>query len=352
MDAPANMRELSLYFENPWIQSLGIFILSLVLTVIIRWSLRFIVLAVVQKTKTEVDDIVIRAVRKLVTYSVPVIGLMVALMPLALTTSIPQRTLFSLLGVVVIRAAIGLVEDLSQWMGKTWVKRTDSTLDDGLLPLLRKVVKTSIVILGVLVILRQWEVQIGPILGALGIGGLAIGLALNSSLANIFGGIQLLLDGSLNAGDKVMLESGEVGEVLDVGLRSTKLRTYDNEVIFLPNSQLANSRIKNFTRPDVSIRVTVNFGVAYGSDVARVKQVVLAAIRELDDILQEPAPQVLFLNMSDFSLDMCAQVWVDYYGKQGARKLEMTELIYETLNESGIEIPFPTRTLYMKQLED
>ena len=105
-----------------------------------------------------------------------------------------------------------------------------------------------------------------------------------------------------------MLESGEVGEVLDVGLRSTKLRTYDNEVIFLPNSQLANSRIKNFTRPDVSIRVTVNFGVAYGSDVARVKQVVLDAIRELDDILQEPAPQVLFLNMGDFSLDMCARV--------------------------------------------
>ena len=349
MDAFANMRELSFYFENPWIQSLGIFILSLVLTVIIRWSLRFISLALVQKTKTQVDDIVIRAVKKLVTYSVPVIGLMVALMPLSLPTSIPQRTLFSLLAVVVIRGAISLVEDLSQWTEKTWVKRTDSTLDDGLLPLVRKVVKTSIVILGVLLILQEWEVQIGPILGALGIGGLAMGLALNSSLANIFGGIQLLLDGSLNAGDKVMLESGEVGEVLDVGLRSTKLRTYDNEVIFLPNSQLANSRIKNFTRPDVSIRVTVNFGVAYGSDVARVKQVVLDAIRELDDILQEPAPQVLFLNMGDFSLDMCARVWVDDYGKQFARKLEMTELIYRTLNERGIEIPFPTRTLYMKQ---
>ena len=141
MDALANMRELSPYFENPWIQSLGIFILSLVLTVIIRWSLRFILLAVVQKTKTEVDDIVIRAVKKLVTYSVPVIGLMVALTPLALTTSIPQRTLFSLLAVLVIRAAISLVEDLSRWMEKTWVKRTDSTLDDGLLPLVRKAVK-------------------------------------------------------------------------------------------------------------------------------------------------------------------------------------------------------------------
>ncbi len=246
------------------------------------------------------------------------------------------------------RGAISLVEDLSKWVQKTWVTRTDSTLDDGLLPLLRKVVKTIIVILGVLAILGKWEVQIGPILGALGIGGLAIGLALNSSLANIFGGIQLILDRSLNVGDKVMLESGEVGVVLDVGLRSTKMKTYDNEVIFLPNSQLANARVKNFTQPDATIRVTVNFAVAYGTDVARVKSVVLDAIGELDDILQEPAPQVLFLNMGDFSLDMCARVWVDDYGKQFARKLEMTELVYNTLNNSGIEIPFPTRTVHMK----
>ncbi len=349
MDALAKMRELSPYFENPWIQSLGIFILALALTVIMRLSLRFVLLALVQKTKTEVDDIVIRALKSAVTYSVPVIGLMLALTPLALPTSIPQRMLFSLLAVLLMRGAISLVEDLSEWAQKTWVKRTDSSLDDSLLRLLRKAVKTSIVILGVLVILSKWQVQIAPILGALGIGGLAIGLALNSTLANVFGGIQMIFDRSLIVGDKVMLDSGEVGVVLDIGLRSTKMRTYDNEVIFLPNSQLANTRVKNFTKPDPTIRVTVTFGVAYGSDVARVKQVVSDAISKLDDILEEPAPQVLFLNMSDFALDMSARVWVDDYGKQFAKQLEMTELIYNTLNESGIKIPFPTRTVYMKQ---
>jgi small-conductance mechanosensitive channel len=93
----------------------------------------------------------------------------------------------------------------------------------------------------------------------------------------------------------------------------------------------------------------VNFGVVYGSDVAEVKRVVLDAISRLDDVLQDPGPEVLFLNMGDFSLDMCARVWVDDYGKQFAKTLEMTELVYNTLNESGIEIPFPTRTVYMKQ---
>jgi MscS family membrane protein len=340
---------LSPYFENPWIQSLGIFILSLVLTVVMRWSLRFILHAFAQKTKTEVDDILIRSAKYVVTCSVPVIGLMVALAPLALQTSVPRRMLFSLLAVLLMRGALNLVDDLSRCLGNTWVKRTTSTLDEGLLPLLRKAVKTALIILGVIIILGKWGVQIGPLLGALGIGGLAIALALNSSLSNIFSGIQLILDRSLNVGDKVQLESGDVGVVLDIGLRSTRIRTYDNEVISLPNSQLANARVKNYTKPDVTIRVTVNFSVAYGSDVAEVKRVVLDTISRLDDILQEPGPQVLFLNMNDFSLDMSARVWVDDYGKQFASKLEMTELIYNTLNESGIEIPFPTRTVYMKQ---
>ena len=347
MDALADL--LSPYLENPWIQSLGIFILSLLLTVVARWSLRFVLLRLAQRTRTEVDDILIRAVRHVATYSIPVIGLMLALTPLALQTPIPERILFSLLAVLLMRGAIRLIDDMSRWLEETWQERTASSLDRGLLPLLRKAVKASVVILGVLIILGKWEVQIGPLLGALGIGGLAVALALNSSLSNIFSGIQLILDRSVNVGDKVQLDSGEVGVVLDIGLRTTLMRTYDNEVISLPNSQLANARIKNYTRPDATIRVGVNFAVAYGSDVNEVKGVVSDAISQLDDIMPEPEPQVLFLNMGDFSLDMCARVWVDDYGKQFAKKLEMTELIYNTLKKSGIEIPFPTRTVYMKQ---
>ena len=349
MDSFANIEELSAYFGSPWFRSLGIVILSLVLTLALRWTLRFILLPLVRKTETEVDDITIGAVKRIVTYLIPLIGLMVALVPLSLQTQIPQRALFSLLAVLLMRSALGFVDELSEWLKTTWVNRTQSTLDDALLPLMGKAIKVVVVLLGVLLILQRWEIEIAPMLGALGIGGLAIGLALNSSLSNIFGGIQLILDRSINVGDKIMLESGEVGVVQDIGLRSTKLRTYDNELLSLPNSQLSNARVKNFTKPDVTIRVTVNFGVAYGSDVARVKELVLDAISSLDDISREPGPQVLFLNMSDFSLDMSARVWVDDYDKQFAKKLEMTELVYNTLNKNDIEIPFPTRTVYMKQ---
>jgi MscS family membrane protein len=328
---------------------MAIFAISLILTVILRWILRLLLSSWIQRTQTELDDILIKALRKLVTYSIPLIGLMVALTPLALPTPVPQRLLFSLLSVLLLISAIRLVHDVSGWLEKTWVDRTESTLDDGLLPLVRKATKTVVFILGALLILRQWDVQVGPLLGALGIGGLAIGLALNSSLSNIFGGIQLILDRSLNVGDKITIESGETGVVLDVGLRSTKMRTYENEVIYVPNSALANARVKNFTKPDATIRVTVDFGVAYGSNVARVKQIVLDAISRLEDIMEEPAPQVLFLKMSDFSLDMSARVWVDDYDEQFGKKLEMTELVYDTLVENDIEIPFPTSTVHVRQ---
>ena len=343
------LEELSPYFEIPWVQSLGIFAASLVLTVIVRWLLRFLSSSLTQKTQTELDDILVKAVKKLVSYSLPLVGLMMALTPLALQTPVPQRVLFSLLAVLLLRSAIGLVDDVSGWLEKSWVDRTESTLDDGLLPLLRKGAKTVIVILGLLLILGRWGVEVGPLLGALGIGGLAIGLALNSSLSNVFGGIQLILDRSINVGDKIMLEGGETGVVLDIGLRSTKMRTYDNEVIYVPNSALSNAQVKNYTKPDPSIRVTVNFGVAYGSDVARVKQIVLDELRKLEEMMEEPPPQVLFLNMSDSSLDMCARVWVDDYGKQFDMKLRITELIYNTLTENEIEIPFPTQTVYMRR---
>lgn len=338
-----------MHVESPWMQALVIVVLTLLLTVVAQMVLRFVLIPLARKTKSDLDDIIIRAIQKFLVYSIPLVGLMVALTPFSLKTLVPRHILTSLLILVLMRILIVLTEDVSCWLEKIWVVATESSLDVGLLPLVRRATKTIVVIVGVLVILGEWNIEIAPMLGALGIGGLAIGLALNTSLANVFGGIQLILDRSIRVGEKIMLESGEVGVVLDIGLRSTKLRSYDNEVIYIPNSYLANARIKNYTKPDATIRVTVTFSVAYGSDITEVKNVVTKAIGGLNGILKEPGPQVLFLNMGDFSLDMSARVWVGDYDKQFAKKLEMVELIYNTLNENNIEIPFPTRTVFMKQ---
>ncbi|MFC1664880.1 mechanosensitive ion channel family protein [Pseudomonadota bacterium] len=343
------LEEFGNYLENPWIQSAVIIVVSIFVTAVVLWLLGMVLSNLVTRTKTLTDDIAIKALRNAIFYTIPIIGTKLALSPFDLTSSIPQKVLFSVLIILLARSLLRLVTDLLSYLQQSWTDRTHSTMNDGLFPLFKNAIITVIVILAILLILGEWEVKIGPLLGALGIGGLAVGLALNSSLSNIFGGIQLILDRSISVGDKIMLESGELGVVMDIGLRSTKLRTYENEVISVPNSQLSNARIKNYTKPDISIRVTVDFGVVYGSDVSQVKQVVLDAIGKMKDILSEPNPQVIFLNMSNFSLDMSARVWVDNYDKQFGHKLEMTELIYNVLNENDIEIPFPTQTVHIQK---
>jgi MscS family membrane protein len=228
---------------------------------------------------------------------------------------------------------------------------TKSSVDERVIPLLQKILKTIVVILGLFFVFGAWNVNLAPLLATAGIAGLAIGLAVKDSLNNIVGGIQLVLDRTFKVGDKVEIEGGQTGVILDIGLRSTKLKTYDNEVIFIPNGILANSKIKNFTQPDLSIRVNVQFGVEYGSDLKKVNKIVLDAIQNIEGVLEEPAPAVQFLNMSDFSLDFVARVWVKEYSGAYSMKLKVTDEIYKTLSKEGIGIPFPTQTIYTKGID-
>ncbi|MBI2647720.1 mechanosensitive ion channel family protein, partial [Candidatus Woesearchaeota archaeon] len=203
-------------------------------------------------------------------------------------------------------------------------------------------------LIGLLFILPVWGVQIGPLLTSLGIVGIAIAFALQSTLGNIFGGMSIILDKSIKVGDKIKLDNETMGTVLDVGLRSTKIKTWDNELITIPNGKLADSRILNFIQPDPSVRIVIDFGVEYGSEPAKVRKIVLDAITKIHDVLREPAPKVLMMEMGDFALKFRTIFWVNTFDIKFDTKALATEEIYKTLRKEGIGIPFPTRTVYLK----
>jgi len=234
---------------------------------------------------------------------------------------------------------------------KEWKFKTKTSADERLIPFLQKILKAVVIILAVIFAFNAWSINISPLLATAGIAGLAVGLAVKDSLSNILGGLQLVLDRTFKVGDKVELESGEMGVILDIGLRSTKLKTYDNEVVYIPNGYLANAKIKNFTHPDVSIRVNVEFGVEYGSDTEKVRKVVLETVKKIGTVIDEPEPVVQFLKMSDFSLDFIARGWVEEYTQAYSTKLKMTDEIYNALNKANIGIPFPTHTVITKKEE-
>jgi len=334
--------------ENVYIKFLLVLVIAVVIAYIAKLILNLILRPLAKKTKTKIDDLIIKSISSIIFYIIIALGLKIGLQSFEFETEIYNSIIETLLIVLICILIFKIIHNFAKHWMTEWASKTESTADDRLIPLVEKILKTIVVILAVIFIFSAWNINISPLLATAGIAGLAVGLAVKDSLANILGGLQLVLDKTFKVGDKVQLESGELGVILDIGLRSTKLKTYDNEVIYIPNGILANAKVKNYTQPDLSIRVNVHFGVVYGSDTEKVRMVVLETIKKIDTVLEDPNPLVQFLKMSDFSLDFVARAWVREYKNAYSTQIKMTDEIYKALNRANIDIPFPTRTIYTK----
>ncbi len=336
------------YLQNKFVSSLLIIILFIFLAKIVLFVFEKYLKKIASKTKTEIDDLIFENTEKPLFYLILAYGLKLALLNLKIN-GVVSKIINSVMALVFLLIILKGIDVLITTWGHTFAKKTKTTIDDVILPLFHKIAKVIFVIIALMWILKIWEINITPYLAGVGISGLVLGFALQDSLKNIFGGISLILDKTFKVGDKIKIESGDLGEVHDIGLRSTKIRTYDNEILVIPNGQLANSRIQNYTKPNSKIRVGVDIGVEYGTDVKKVQKLVLETIKSMDEIIEDPAPTVNFLEMADFSLKFKAYFWVDDWRKSYSKKLEATEKIYNALNKAKINIPFPTQTVYLKK---
>ncbi len=337
--------------NNIYLKFLFILVISLIVAFIAKFILIQVLKPLAKKTKTKVDDLIIKSISSIIFYIILAIGFKIGFQTFQFQVEIYNNLVDTFLILLVVVALLRIITSLSKHWLKDWAKKTESTADDRLIPLLQKIMKAVVIILAFIFVFDAWDIDISPLLATAGIAGIAIGFAVRDSLANILGGIQLVMDKTFKVGDKIQIESGEMGVILDIGLRSTKLKTYDNEVIYIPNGQLANAKVKNFTVPDLSVRVNVEFGVVYGSDSEKVRQVVLEAVQKIEGVLEEPAAVVQFVKMSDFSLDYVVRVWVKDYTEAFGMKLLVTEVVYNALNQAGIGIPFPTRTIFTKSMD-
>ena len=337
--------------ENIYLRFLAIVLISFIIAFAAKFIIKMVLKPLTKKTKTKIDDIIIKSLSSMIFYIIFLVGFKLSLQHFEFKTTIWDSVINTFLIIALTILLLRILDDFAQqWMNE-WKFKTKTSADDRLIPFLKKIFKVIIIVLTVIFVFNAWNVNISPLIATAGIAGLAIGLAVKDSLNNILGGLQLVLDSTFKVGDKVQLESGEMGVILDIGLRSTKLKTYDHEVIYIPNGYLANAKIKNFTQPDITVRVNVNFGVEYGSDTEIVQKVVLEALRKIDKVIDEPEPAVEFLKMSDFSLDFVARAWVNSYTDAYSTKLKMTDEIYDALNKANIGIPFPTHTVYSKKAD-
>lgn len=210
--------------------------------------------------------------------------------------------------------------------------------------------RATIIVVGVLVLLSVLGIHITPILTALGVGGVAVALALQDSLANLFAGMHLLADQPIRVGDYVKIADSIEGYVVDIGWRSTRVRMLQNTLVVVPNKRVAESVIVNYDMPEPRMSLVISVKVGYGSDPDTVERVLTeeasTAAKEVPGLLAEPAPFVrLIPGFGDSSLDFSLVCQVASFVDQYVVQHEVRKRILRRLRAEGIEIPFPTRTV-------
>lgn len=213
--------------------------------------------------------------------------------------------------------------------------------------------RLCVLTVGGLVVLSSLGVSITPLLTALGVGGLAVALALQDSLANFFAGIHLLADQPVRVGDYIKLDSGTEGYVMDIGWRSTRIRLLANNVVIVPNQVLARAIITNYNLPESRMALLIPLSVSYDADPGRVETIAreeaVEAARETPGLLTEPAPFVRFIpGFGDHSLDFTLICQVATFVDQYVVQHEIRKRLLNRLRAEGIEIPYPIRTVVLK----
>lgn len=218
----------------------------------------------------------------------------------------------------------------------------------------RRLAQLAVVAFGVAWLLRVFDVSLTPILTTLGVGGLAVALALQDTLSNLFAGFYVSISGLVHIGDYIKLNTGEEGYITDINWRCTMMRGTSNNLVIIPNNKLGQAIYTNYNLPDQRMGMSVSFSVGYDSDVDQVQEILLtetaAAIGEVTGLVADPAPSVLFNpGPGDSALAFQVNFSVDRFAVQSLAQSELRKRLFKRLKKEGIEMPFPTRTILLEQ---
>nr|WP_240732267.1 mechanosensitive ion channel family protein [Geobacter sp. FeAm09] len=304
-------------------------------------------------TSTDLDDRILQRTTPHVSRLLVTTGVYLAIRSLPLHEKlivISSGALYIVLVIIVFNLIYHAFDELLQWYIAGRQHDKDALISRNMIPIAEKITMLFLMGTALIVILKHFNYDIFSLVTALGIGSLAIGMAAKDTLAHMISGFTLMLDQPFRIGDRIQLSGGQVGDVAGIGLRSTRIKTLDNQLLIIPNSDLCNTMLINQAFPDARAKGRVNIGVAYGSDVERVKALLAATALEVEEVLRDPAPEAYFVTFGDSALNMSLFFWVEEYSRLFGTIDKVNTLIIRRFAENGIEIPFPTRTVIMEPL--
>jgi MscS family membrane protein len=339
-----------LFYQNTalnWVISIIIVIVSLIIGKILFWTVKKITKNVTSKTKTQTDDILIDMIDEPLIFIVVSSGVYLALLRLSLPEllkTIANKGYFAFGTLMVTWFIARTLKKLIDVYLTPLALKTESDFDDQLLPVLKRSVNMGVWALGIVVALNNAGFDVGALIAGMGIGGLALAMAAKDTVSNFFGGVTIFVDQPFRINDRIII-SGIDGNVVEIGLRSTRIKTLEGRIVTIPNSRFADGVIENITK-EPSRKVKVNLGLTYDTSKLEMEK----AMESLKEIIREnnsteEKVDAVFTNWGDFSLG----ILLIYYIKTGEdifnvqSRINLT--ILEKFNENNWNFAFPTQTI-------
>ena len=335
-----------------WAIAVGILISSFVVVKMLYWIFSNVIRRLTSKTKTNLDDVLIDKLEKPLTYLVLILGYWISIHYLVFKEEVElalENVAYFLLVIDVTAILSRIVDALITEIIMPISEKSDSSFDNQLIPVIQKGVRSIIWILGIIIGLDNIGFDITAMIAGLGIGGLALALAAQDSVKNIFAGIMIFLDKPFRIKDRIQVD-GFDGIVEEVGLRSTRLRTLEGRIVTIPNSRFTDNSVTNVTSQP-TLKVKLNLGLIYDTDEVQMQK----AIDILEDIVKNQEAitddyAAGFNGFGDFSLN----ILFIYYVKPNSHWLDTQTLVNKEIlrrfNKEGLEFAFPTQTILKKDI--
>lgn len=319
-----------------------------------RWIFRVlfdrVALRLIKHTRTTLDDDVLAAIQSPIYWIGVVFIFQIALGRLDFLPdgwddilSEIYYVLYLIIGLIIIWR---IVQNLFNWYGSEITVPEKNDLADQLLPFFRRVATILLSLIGIIMLLAHFDVNVSGFVATLGIGSVAIALAAQATLTDTISGFAIMIDRPFRIGDRIEIQDlATWGDVVDIGLRSTRIRTRDNRLVIIPNSVISQSLVVNYAYPDPKYRIQVHVGLAYGTDLEFARQTMIEALRGVEGVLPDQEVEALFLEFGPSALIFRVRWWLDSYTDTRQMFDKVNTALYNALNEAKIEIPVPQMEL-------
>lgn len=351
------MEYLLLVYWKSWALFAVYLAVTWLVATLARWLLRGLVSRLVARTNSTLDDRLVQAGTAPVRWTILGLGLQASLTALkgdiiafsqgryALQFAALERVVAALVILSVTAVVNALLRAALDWYLHDLADRSGGNWDRQLLPMVKRVASILVYFVGASIALETFGFSITALITTAGVASAAIALASQETLSNLLGGLVILVDRPFRVGDVIQLTDGQSGEVVEIGLRTTRIRQFDGHALVVPNKDMANTRVINLALPTPRAAIRQTIGVGYGTDLEMAKRLLLDVMTAHPEVLKDPAPGVWFTTFNAYSLDLFMSCWVASYRDRVRVADELNMRILAAFREHGIEIPYPKQDI-------